>query len=154
MPTPRPGDPRWSYIDPNLTDRVREVDPSLQVVFDGRRQKYVVIDIAAPGGVDERIVMVVQEPDGSFRPFDNRTLEHLRKHRMTRADQIIKELDDAEAAREREWERQTEQVGDGFGEDLKWAGMRANGYAGTTVAWHHRADPAARERIRREAGLA
>lgn len=150
---PRPGDPRWSYIDPALTERVREVDPALQVVFDGRRQKYVVIDTAAPGGVDQQIVMVVQEPDGGFRPFDNRTLDHLRQHRMTRADQIIDDLDQAEHAREREWQRQIAQVGDGLGEDLKWIGMRAVGYGGTTAAWHHRADPAAREQIRREAGL-
>lgn len=150
MPTPQAGDPRWSYIDPALTLRVREVDPALQVVFDGRRQKFVVIDTEAPGGIDQRIVMIVQEPDGSFRPFDNRTVEHLRRHRMTRAPEIIAELDHAEELREREWARKNEQVGDGMAEDLKWAGMRAMGYGGNTVTWQKRTDPAARERIRAE----
>ena len=59
-----------------------EVDPYLRVVWDDQREKLIVLDTQAPGGPAASYVLIVQNPDGSFRPFDQRTLDTLRELRF------------------------------------------------------------------------
>lgn len=138
-------DPRWSYLDTAATARVQEVDPALRVMFDGRRERFVVLDTEAPGGTDHQIVLIVQEPSGAFRPFDGRTLETLRKLRPEHRDLINAELDTNEAKRRAEWERRTAQLAEGMADDLRHVGTQI----APSVAWRDRS--IARETIRRAA---
>lgn len=126
----------------------REVDPDLRVMWDGQREKYVVLDTRAPGGPNASYVMVVQEPDGSFRPFDGRTIETLRKLRHGH-DRVKAEIDKMAAERERANDRRRQDVAESMAQDFRHFGQQVT----PSAAWRDRTDPAARERIRKLAGL-
>lgn len=99
----------------------REVDDGLRVVWDDEREKFIILDTKAPGGPDASYVMIVQEPDGSFRDIDQRTLDTLRYlfdgHRR-----VKEELARLEAERERETQKRRASYGDRADEVFKYAG--------------------------------
>lgn len=138
-------DPRAKFIDRDKTALVqRELDDDgLVVIYDGQRKKFVVMDRKAPGGPDAQYVMIVQEPDGAYRPFDQRTIETLRKLRFGHA-RVREELDQMAAEREREVNHMRSERAYGVGDDLRWFGRDVV----PSVAWRDRS--AGRERIRQE----
>jgi len=139
-------DPRAKLSAPDQTAYVqRELeDDGLQVLWDGQRHKFVVVDRKAPGGPDSQYVMVVQEPDGAYRPVDGRTIETLRRlkygHKWAKD-----ELGTIAAEREKEVVRKRGDRAQGFAEDLRWFGQAVV----PSVGWRDRS--AAREAIRAEA---
>lgn len=146
-------DPRGKLPAPEQTRWVqREVDPHLVVQWDAQRDKYVVLDTAAPGGPDAAYVMVVQESDGSFRPFDQRTVDTLRKLRFghRRAQQ---ELERMERERIRDGEKRRADFAESLAKDFRWFGQQWT----PSVGWRDRTDVpdhikvARREAIRAEA---
>lgn len=127
-------DPRAKFIAPDHTATVqREVDPYLVVMWDAQRHKWAVYDTKAPGGPEAGYVMLVQEPDGSFRSFDNRTIETLRKLRFGH-DRAKKELDDIAAERERTFASRTEARSADIADGFKWFGSQWT----PSVAWRDR----------------
>jgi len=110
----------------HIARRVREFDPALFVAFNTMVQRYEVHDRQARGGT---LVMRVQEPDGSFRPLDERVLETLRRGRRERFGEVFRELEEAEHRREREWERRNTEIGSGLADDLRFAGKPVVGGA-------------------------
>lgn len=124
----------------------REVDEGLRVVWDDQREKFIVLDTKAPGGPDASYVLLVQEPDGSYRPFDQRTIETLLKLRFGHA-AAAKELDRIAAEREHDRETKREAMAQDFAQGFKWFGKNVT----PSVGWDARS--LRREQIRKEAGL-
>ena len=119
-------------------------DDGLRVWFNIPRQKFVVQDVKAPGGPAASYVMIVQNPDGSGRDFDNRTVETLRRIRF-RHTEMADELAKRELARERRVKSDRESFAHAVATDLKWIG---NAVA-PSVGWRERS--LAREAIRKAA---
>lgn len=119
-------------------------DDGLRVMFNHQRQKFVVMDTKAPGGPSSAYVMIVQNEDGSFRPFDERTIQTLRRNFLHHDG--IDELARLEIARERRNKSRIESLSSAFADDFKWFGKAVT----TSTGWRDRS--AAREEIRKEAG--
>lgn len=100
----------------------REVDPDLRVVWDAQREKFIVLDTKAPGGPDSAYVLMVQNPDGSFRPFDQRTLDTLRELRFghDRMKQVMAKL---ERERFESIAKRRKGYGDKVEDDFKYLGQ-------------------------------
>lgn len=131
---------------------IKAIDPDLVVVFDRKIQRFVVYDSASPGGPKWQMVMRVQEPDGSFRPLDGRTVQTIRemRHRYEttdpgkRLDAIVREAAEAYDAQDRDWAKRNEDFAHSAALDLKWFSRAVV----PSVAWRERTDPAKREAIR------
>lgn len=105
-----------------IAKRVRELDPDLWVAWNTVVQRYEIHDRRAPRG--HSLVMRVQEPNGAFRPLDNRVLETLMKNRRERFDEVFKELEEKEEKREKAWEKRIGEIAEGMADDLRFAGQR------------------------------
>ena len=139
-----PNDPRGKSICIAETARVqREVADGLRVWWDFQREKYVITDTRAPGGPDASYVMVVQEPDGAFRPFDQRTIDRLR-YLFDGHGRAREELAKMERQNERDRQSRIRGYGEQVEDTLKFMGQRIV----TSVS-----GAARRAEIRREAGL-
>lgn len=144
-------DPIFSPIDPRaklpaLAETAwvqREIDDGLRVMWDGERQKFVVLDSRAPGGPEASYVLLVQNPDGSFRPFDQRTIDKLRELRFGH-DRTKAAVAQWEAEREMATAKRRSGYGDQIEETLKYFGKVIT----PSVASRER-----RAEIRKEAGL-
>lgn len=137
--------PTWLPVLPTehpIAAAVKALDPELSVVFNTAKQRFQIIDRLSPR---EPVVMTVMEPTGAFRPLDGRVLETLRRHQPQYRDENIRRTEEAERAREAAWEKRVDDIGLGFGEDLKWAGKAVV----PSVAWRDRS--AMREEIRKAA---
>lgn len=123
-------DPIYPLIDhhgkiPALAETARvqrEFDDGLRVIWDVQREKFVVLDTKAPGGPDAAYVMVVQNPDGSFRPFDQRTIDTLR-YLYDGHDRVKIAVANMEAERERAVKKRRENTGDEIEDTLKYLGQ-------------------------------
>jgi|GEM_PF-2933538 hypothetical protein len=104
----------------HIAKRVKEIDKHLYIAFNTDVQRYEVHDMLMPEG--QTLVMRVQEPDGSFRPLDNRVLDTLIKNRRERFDEVFKELEEKERKREEAWNKRLEDIALGLADDLKFAG--------------------------------
>lgn len=116
--------PTADFVDLDYTQQVQAVKSSMYVVFNRLREKFVVMDRDINGAA--YIFMVVQESDGSFRPFDERTMEIVRKAvNKTGYDaaSIDKELHDIDLAREARIDKEAEEIEYGMRHDFKWAGV-------------------------------
>lgn len=132
-----------------FTRQVVDLDPDLSAplnLVNGCREVY---DHRAPGGPKWQLVMRVMSPDGSPRPPTQRDIENLRAARGRDVMTLIDEMDARAEKREQAVQAFVQETAREFAEDLKWIGRRVV----PSVAWRDRTDPAARERIRREAGL-
>ena len=155
--------PGLDIITGPVADAVKRISPDLVVVLNRRSMRptatdsgarYEIYDRAAPGGPKWQLVMRVQEPDGSFRPLDHRVLQPLYEARGRSVDELLDQIEARDAERERQTDKRIQNLADDMYE-IVWAmGKRIHGYGGNTVAWKNRTDPAAREHIRQEAGIA
>jgi hypothetical protein len=148
-----------------VVDAVKRIDPDLVVVRNRRSMRpnpargddgtrYEVYDRRAPGGPKWQLVMRVQEPDGSFRPLDGRVIPTLLEAKGRPVSKLLDRIEAQEEARERAIDRRIQNLSEDMYEMIWTLGHRIHGYGGPTVAWQARTDPEARQRIRREAGLA
>lgn len=124
-------------------------DDGFRVMWNTEREKFVVMDTKAPGGPSAAYVMIVQNPDGSGRPVDERTVQALRKMLGQGHVAAAEELIQAELARERRTKSAREGVAQALASDFRWFGRQNT----PSVGWRDRTDPDARARIREEAGL-
>lgn len=137
-------DPRAKFPALAETARVqREIDEGLRVLWDGQRERFVVIDTKAPGGPDAQYVMIVQNEDGSFRPFDQRTLDNLR-YLFDGHDRVKAAVAQWEKEREAANKKRRSAKGDEIEDTLKYMGQVIT----TSVSGRDR-----RAEIRKEAGL-
>lgn len=104
----------------HIAREVRRFDPELFVAFNPHVQRYEVHDRTQPQG--QTLVMRVQEPDGSYRPLDDRVLQTLMRCRRERFDEVFRELEQKEKERERRWQREMENIAEAMADDLKWMG--------------------------------
>lgn len=147
-------DPRGKDLDTEMrlraaahTGRVRrEVDEYLRVVWDDQRQKFLVLDDAAPGGPEAAYVMVVQEPDGRFRDVDGRTFETLRKLRFGHK-RAKEELERLQRERERAAEHRRADFAESLAKDFRHIGHAIV----SSVGWRARADVPAHIQAARDA---
>jgi hypothetical protein len=132
----KPADDEVFFYHTDFTARVREIKADFQVYLRQRGEQYNWVVIDKDPQAAQYLVMTVQEPDGRYRPFDGRTLEQLRKlyQRGPDVDKIVAELEEKERAKQRADEQRDQQIADGIGQDLKYAGHVVT----PTVAWRER----------------
>lgn len=136
--------------DKAASARVQVVDDDLYVVYDTEIDRYEVHDRRAPGGQQFSQVMRVMNPDGTFRPVDQRTIDTLyelrHKAAHLRPQDVMRDLRQKEAARAAEKRKELGDLAYGIVDDLKWAGRDV---VQSTLA-RDRTDPVARARMRDE----
>lgn len=115
--------PIYDFVDLDYTAQVKSIKDSYWVVFNRLRRKFVVMDKDLHG--TPYCALIVMEMDGSFRPFDDRTLETLRRLTQRGPDvrKILGELEGMEKEREHKSEKDLEELTYGFAESLKWLGV-------------------------------
>lgn len=139
--------PIYDFIDLQHTAEVRTLKDTMYVVFNRLREKFVVMD--RDNDATPYIIMVVQEPDGSFRQFDERTMESLRRavFRGPSVRAMMQEMDQNDRAREQRIEKDADELAYGFVDTIKWAGTDVV----ASTLWRDRTSHHLRERIREEA---
>lgn len=137
---------QW-YYHTDFTAQVRAIKPELRVFLRQREDQvnWVVVD-KDPAGADY-ITLTVQNPDATYREFDGRTLETLRKNFQIGPDldKIVATLEAKDAKKAREDEQRDQNVADAMAEDVKWMGTDVV----PSTSWDARS--LAREKIRKEA---
>lgn len=136
--------------DKAASARVQVVDDGLYVSYDTEIDRYEVHDRRAPGGPQFSLVMRVMNPDGTYRPVDQRTIDTLyelrHKAAHLRPQDVMRELREKEAAAAAAKRSQLGDIVYGIFDHLKWAGRDV---VPSTLA-RDRTDPAARQRMRDE----
>jgi hypothetical protein len=126
--------PRYDFVDLQYTAEVRRLKPTMYVVFNWAREKFIVKDVDAEGM--HYVYLIVQEPNGAYRDFDERTLATIRKDMWggPNVSAIIQNLQAIEDARERRLAAESADFEYGFRSDFKWAGKDVT----PSVIWRER----------------
>jgi len=137
--------PIYDFVDLSYTKQVKQIKDTLYVVYNRAREKFIVKDVDLHG--EHYIVMIVQEPDGGFRPFDERAMETLRKsvYRGPDVKKILGELEQIQQEKQRLLEKDSEEMIYGLAETLKWVGVDVT----PSTAWRDRSLPH-EAKVRRE----
>jgi hypothetical protein len=106
-----------------IVDRIKIFDKALYVLYNVTTGHYEIHDSMAPGGKKQTYIMRVQNPDGSPRPLDNRTVVHLMSIRRERMQDIMHELEQGEVQREKDWDKRQEALSAALADDIKWVGQ-------------------------------
>lgn len=134
-----------------MTAKVQTVDEDLYVVQNWDTMLYEVHDAKAPGGPNNSMVMRVQEEDGSYRPVDERTLQHLREMRYDLVNRgvngTLRKLAEIDEQRKKDWKKQVSEVGYAVGDALKYLGKEIT----PTIENVKRTDPIDKREDRRAA---
>lgn len=127
--------PIYDFVDLDYTAQVKKIKESMFVIFNRARGMLLVMDRDITGTVYQ--FMRVQEPDGTPRPFDERTLETIRKSVQRGPDvrKIIQELDEIDNERITRVDKEADELTYGLMDDLKWAGREVV----SSVVWRDRA---------------
>ena len=113
-------------IIPFLDDRnpfpkaLKDIDSNLYVATNLAVNRFEIHDKQAKEGYT--MVMRVQEPDGSFRPLDERTLTTIRQIVKKDLAQVIKEIDEHNAKIHKDIASKKRNMIEGIVDDLKYAG--------------------------------
>lgn len=142
----RKDEEQW-YYHTDYSAQARSIKADLRVFLRqrGEQVNWVVVD-KDPDGADY-ITMTVQEPDGSYRPFDGRSLEILRKNFQIGPDlnKIVADLEARDAKKARADEKRDQDIAEAVAEDVKWIGTDVV----PSTKWDARS--LRREQIRKEA---
>lgn len=137
---------QW-YYHTDFSAQVRAIKPELRVFLRQREDQvnWVIVD-KDPQGADY-ITLTVQNPDGTYREFDGRTLETLRKNFQIGPDlnKIVADLEAKESKKARADEKRDQEVADAIAQDVKWMGTDVV----PSTGWDARS--LRREQIRKEA---
>lgn len=117
--------PIYDFVDLDFTKQVKNISPLASrayVVFNRARDLFIVKDVDAHE--NHYIVMIVSEPDGSPRPFDERAMEILRKVYQRGPDprRMMQELQAIDDEKEHDDAKRADEMVYTFAEMLKWLG--------------------------------
>jgi len=105
-----------------ISHRLRSIDPFYVLVFNSKVNRYEIHDTHPKVHPNHTMLIRVQTEGCEFRLADSRDLTTLLEMRSKTPEQVWTELQDYNEARDRAWQKKTDDIESALRADLRYAG--------------------------------